>query len=414
MTGTNVNGAMPDDSFFGSKPARTPGAAPTDPWAARVAPCELGWFTKPPPAREWLLRDSRAKDAGVLPLGKVGLVSGPGGASKTMLLVMLALAVSSHEPTAWLGCYTVPDQGRVLLLLGEEEADEVQRRLYNARRALDAPIPEPGSIVVVALAGITCPMIESDERGNPIDGPFLLWVRTFVKSHGPFRLVVVDPLSRFAGKDAEIDNAMATRFVQACESIATESKATVMVAHHTNKTAPASAGRQAVRGSSAIFDGVRWAAALDTEKVDTSDAAFADRLGELATLSIVKSNYSRKSDPVTMRRDNENGGALVPLSKDERELIANARAEAAPPARRQEQRAEAGKRATGAVAEAVRAVLAATPGMSGRALLAAVVARRGHCSRPSLEAALASLGAEVRTEPGPNRTDRHYLAEVNS
>jgi len=80
----------------------------------------------------------------VLPLGKVGLLTGEGGVSKTMAVCALAISVASHELHPWLGCFSVSDQGRVLLLLGEEEAKEAQRRLYNTRMAIGAPVPELG------------------------------------------------------------------------------------------------------------------------------------------------------------------------------------------------------------------------------------------------------------------------------
>jgi RecA-family ATPase len=411
---------------------------PAFPWIERVAPCVVDWFTEPPPRRAWLLRDARVKDAGVLPLGKVGLITGEGGVSKTMVMIALALSVSSHEPHPWLGCFSVPNQGRVLLLLGEEDAEEVRRRLFNARKSSDAPVPEPGAIVVLPLAGIPVPMIESDERGNPLDGSFLVWLRIFIKEQGPFALVIVDPLSRFAGKDAEIDNAMATRFVQALESVANASGATVLCVHHTNKTAPASAGRQAVRGSSAIYDGVRWAAALSAERLETSDKEVAERFGELVTLSVVKSNYSRKSDPVTLRRDHENGGALLPLSEAERECAAQVRASADPNARRRAERdayreeqearveAERGRKQADAAARtaarreaedaAVQSSVAAEDGINEARLLAAVRARLGTCSDTAARAAIerARLAGWLQLRTGPRNAKTHHLREVTS
>src|SRR5207248_395538 len=56
--------------------ARTATTGATSPWAARLGRATAEWFGSPPPARTWLLRDARDADAGVLPLGRVGLLLG--------------------------------------------------------------------------------------------------------------------------------------------------------------------------------------------------------------------------------------------------------------------------------------------------------------------------------------------------
>ena len=381
-------------------------------WLPRVLPVVTAWYVKAPPRREWLLQDGRSKSTdGVLPCGKVGLLIAEGGAGKTMALIQLAIAkaVGLH----WLGTFMIPKPGRVLLVLGEEDAEEVHRRVFNARRSMNVDAPAEDAIVAIPLAGMPCAMIEVDERGNPIDTAFLAWLRSIAKQRGPFELIIVDPLSRFAGADAEADNAAATRFIQALESIATETGATVIVAHHTNKLARtngAAVTGASSRGSSAIYDGVRWAAALSSERVAFDDGQVGERLGELVTFSVVKSNYSRKADPLLLRRDGANGGALLPLDDADREMIAEARVDTAPAQRRQVERDERSKSRTASLADLIREILAASPGLSGRALLATVVARRGSCSKDSFAAALAHLGSAIRTEDGDNRATFHFLA----
>ena len=404
--------AMNDDHEVRTLAAVVKSAEEASPWSARVMPCVAEWFSTAPGKRDWLLRDGRTDQSdGVLPLGKVGLLIGEGGVSKTMALIALAVAVATGTP--WLGAYNVATQGRVLVLLGEEDVEEVHRRCYNVTRAVRVPAPEPGSIVVLPLAGVPCSMVEADEYGNAVDAPFLTWLRSYVRAHGPFALVIVDPLSRFAGADAEIDNAAATRFVQALESIATETGATVIVAHHTNKTARgagAPVSGASARGSSAIYDGVRWAAALSAERVPCEDADTAARLGELVTMAIVKSNYSKKGDALLLRRDNQNGGALLPLDDTDRETVATARSDANPASMRRAVRDRDGKSRTSAMCDSVRGALAAHPdGMTYRALRAAVQAALGTCGDPALAAALSVLGSSVRTARGPRGATLHFL-----
>jgi RecA-family ATPase len=185
----------------------------------------------PPPPIDWFLRDARANGAGVLQRGKVGMLVGEGGAGKPMALCQLAIAVATGG--LWLGTFMLPrNPGRALLLLGEEDAPEVQRRLYNAVRATGSDHPSEGSIVVMPLAGVPCPMVELDRvTRQAYDGAFLDELRTYLADQPAFDLIVVDPLSRFAPA-----NTMATslRLVQVLESIAQDYKATVFVSHLTH------------------------------------------------------------------------------------------------------------------------------------------------------------------------------------
>ena len=84
-----------------------------------------------PPRRKVLLeqRDMNEQPAPFLPLGKVGLFVSPGGVGKTTVLSQLAISVATGLP--WLG-FEVASPGKVFLGLGEEDKDEVHRRLHDA------------------------------------------------------------------------------------------------------------------------------------------------------------------------------------------------------------------------------------------------------------------------------------------
>jgi hypothetical protein len=111
-------------------------------WTARLVANQDAWATVAPPKREWLLRDARSSlSNGVLPLGKVGLFISEGGLGKTMALVQCAIAVATGS--TWLGSYSTKP-GRVLLILGEEDAEEVRRRFYNAVKASRYAPPKDG------------------------------------------------------------------------------------------------------------------------------------------------------------------------------------------------------------------------------------------------------------------------------
>ncbi|MBU1241211.1 AAA family ATPase, partial [Myxococcota bacterium] len=66
----------------------------------------------------------------VLPLGKLGVITGTGGTGKTHLLTQLAISVATGEK--WLNCFNVKNPGKVALLVCEEDFTEVKRRLLKA------------------------------------------------------------------------------------------------------------------------------------------------------------------------------------------------------------------------------------------------------------------------------------------
>lgn len=247
-----------------------------------------------PPPRRWLL--TRADDetrgatsCGFLPHGKVAMLAAQGGAGKTHLAISLALSVATGR--RWLDAYDVATAGHVLLLLGEEDAAEVWRRLYYAGRAMrltDAQIEQAGEqVTAVALAGAATVLVDQDGS----DTRLLARLRRKIKSRH-WALIIADPLSRFAHADAEKDAHAATRFVQALESLIFEDsgRPTVLVCHHTGKASrdgQASASTSNARGSTALTDGVRWCAELS-------------RTEGGAKLSLTKSNYGPGAPPLEL------------------------------------------------------------------------------------------------------------------
>lgn len=320
------DGALPSDPSEGAVPMDENGDtfAPSE-WDALWKPLDGATFTERPPRRAWLLDK-------VLPLGKVGMLAAEGGAGKTMALCQLALAVATGRP--WLRTFNVHQEaiGRVLLVLGEEDAEEVRRRMWSTSRAMglgpDACETALHRIVALPLAGVPCSFLEAT-GGDLKDSPFAAWLRRKLAEPGePWRLIVLDPLSRFAGADAETDNAAATRFIQSVEALATSTGATALVAHHTNKVGrgqDVKASTAAARGSSALTDGARWVATMSTEDVEHDDDDVTDRLRRVVTFKVTKSNYGKPAAEILLRHDNENGGALLPCDEADTRLVNEAR-----------------------------------------------------------------------------------------
>lgn len=276
------------------------------------------WIEVAPPPRPFLLYDRPRRGSadalghGLLPRGVAGMLAGAGGVGKSFALLALVLAVAYRVP--WLGRFPVGAAGgRVALLCGEDDDAELWRRLHAQARTMGLAADEEalGRISLVSLVGrsgfaLTRP---EDERGcsTSFGRALLAFLREEANRSGlPWDLVVLDPLSRFGGRDTEVDNAAATRFAQVVEGFTTlPGRPTVLVSHHTTKEARRSgetSGASGVRGSSALVDGFRWVALLE-------ESATPSAVSGSVLLRVVKSNYAPTSSRV-VRLVRDADGAL--------------------------------------------------------------------------------------------------------
>jgi RecA-family ATPase len=295
------------------QPVAEPSAVANDPgrwgdWSA--VPIE--WLAEPPPPRQWLLQYPRhergnTKDwAGMLPRGKVGILAGAGGMGKTHAITSLALAVATGG--LWLDTYRAPEKGRVLLLMGEEDPGEVQRRLYYAAQRLprDARDAAAARIVAIPLAGHSTLALSGGEPAQMTNAATELVrrVRAEHEAGRGFALIVLDPFARFAGENSELDNSAATRFVQVIEALAGEGcgSPTVLVVHHTSQAARQTSTNDAtaIRGVTGLTDAVRWCALMG-KVAGCDDPA-------VVAIEVVKSNYAPHPPALVLRR--EDGGRL--------------------------------------------------------------------------------------------------------
>ncbi len=269
---------------------------------------EWGSLITAPPARRWLLERpddecNGARQIGVFPLGKVGMLVSAGGVGKTMALVELALSVATGRK--WLEHFGIANPGRVLLALGEEDQEEIGRRVYQAAHAMrltDSQLElASNNIVAMPLAGRPVALVSS-ESGATAGTDLLSSLRKRLEAESNWKLIILDPLSRFAGVDTEKDNAAATRFVEIAESLVrSPGGPSVLIAHHTNKTSRtdgSNVNAAHARGASGLTDGVRWVANLESSGLDT------------VNLEVTKSNYAPYGPPVTLVRDADHGGFL--------------------------------------------------------------------------------------------------------
>lgn len=290
-------------------PGRTGPSAPKppSPMAAVAAlpwiPAAPDWLTIEPEARRYLLHDAPGEGSadtrgpGILPRGKVGILAAAGGVGKTYALCGLALALATYRP--WLGHFPVgPDlAGGVVLVLGEEDALEVRRRLWNQARAMALDheldrervsrilaLPGAGLATLALTRGEADPLAGADPATDFARGLFDFLAEEAGRRGRGWDAVIFDPLARFAGPDVEKDNAAATRLIQVMERFAQlPGDPAVIVAHHTSKASrvEGDSGATAARGVSGLTDGARWAGGLDP-----------DPIPGFARFRVTKSNYA--------------------------------------------------------------------------------------------------------------------------
>ena len=254
---------------------------------------------KLPPRAALLRRDGKA----FLVQGKVGLLLAPGGTGKTWALMQLAVAVATGG--RWFGTFDAT-KGKVFLALGEEDAEEVRRRLYDVAKALGLGEYERAEVArnltALGLSGKSVALLGKSDRGEPVPSAWFDDLKAALEAGGPWRCILLDPWSRWGGPDVELDNHTATRGVELLEELAAlPGSPTVLVAHHTRKgskeDATSGADADSSRGASALTDGVRWVANLVRHKGDGGKLPL--------TLNVSKHNHTAPSEPLDLVRDED-------------------------------------------------------------------------------------------------------------
>jgi regulatory protein RepA len=264
-----------------------------------------------------------------LPVGAVGGLVAPGGTGKTMFLAQVAVAVASGIPAFGDLIHDAGDKvrtpGRVLLVVAEETADEMHRRLHavvssvllDKSSLFDVPDNQrfldllSTNLDVHALAGK--PPLVLIEDGHVAPG-----LRDLREASEGARLVIVDPLRQLHDGD-ENDSYHMTAVVRALQSVAVGSGCAVLVAHHTSKAATWQGQGDragASRGSAAFTDALRWQlnlSQLDESMAGTFGIAPAERPKHVRC-DLAKANYIAPRPPQVLRRGI--GGALSLVAGD--------------------------------------------------------------------------------------------------
>ncbi len=281
-------------------------------------------MTPPAPFR-WVVPDR-------IPCGMSGALVAPGGTGKGFAILQLCIAKATG--TCWLGSPTGAPAD-VLMISAEDDRQVLHHRLHAVfREIVGDPRDDTYSLGlgkspkrcaellsahlrIVDVVGIGARLTQQDRGGQfettELPGMIADECRT---GHFEPAVVVLDPASRFRGGD-ENSNEGGTRFVESMEQIAQATGAAVIAVCHANKASQVDGGAEsqfALRGASAIVDGVRFAfnmVSMQPKQGAEFGIAAADAW-RYVQLAHAKANHSRKVAPVWLERGE--CGALTPAT----------------------------------------------------------------------------------------------------
>jgi DnaB helicase-like protein/AAA domain-containing protein len=266
-----------------------------------------------PPKKPMLLEyaDEQGSPVGFLPKGIVAMLVGAGGIGKTHLLAQLVVAMATATP--WLGMFTTTNHcgpnncANVFIGLGENQYEDIHRVLYKAVNSIfkndkpedEKPILEASHrIAAFSFCGQQAAFIE--------DGRPSRYFRDFKNRliekapKGGWSLIVLDPVSRLMGADAETDNAAATQFIALLEELTIDlpGNPTVLFAHHISKAALRTDAQDqtASRGASGLTDGARLQLNFIRAK---------EKEENVTILKMTKSNFTAIMADLKLEKDGE-------------------------------------------------------------------------------------------------------------
>jgi hypothetical protein len=258
----------------------------------------VNFLTEPSPDLPRLVSflDNKGDAHPFIPRGCTGMLVGAGGIGKTHLLTQLGLSLVTGIP--FLGKYPVEKPGFVFLGLGENTDADIHRLLQKTLWWMFSLVNRTPSLfdieeisqrlAVQSFAG-TKSCFLSQKTATPLYEAFLEALKSKEPEEG-WSCIILDPISRFLGADAENDNASATLFIELLERLILElrGKPTVLFGHHMNKSGVMGSytDQSAARGSSAITDGVRLQ--IHLEKIQKESQFEQEKI----CMRMVKSNFT--------------------------------------------------------------------------------------------------------------------------
>jgi len=264
-----------------------------------------------PPPRSWV-----TTGAGALPRGVVGVFAGQGGAGKTYVEIQQAMSVATGQNCC--DAFTFAAVGPVVAVLAEDDAEEVERRIYHTRQSYQGQDLDLSNLHFFTAGGGDPLLVKRDAGGNLQVTQGFHDLMEHARRIQPV-LIVLDSLSVVASS-AETSNEDAARFISLVSEFTTlPSKPSVVVLTHVNKSSLSTKGGgqgkqnpeqgleaaldpSAVRGASALTFNARWCMTLTLVP-----AGMRRKLGAgtkpLVAYAVLKNNYAPRLERAYLQAD---------------------------------------------------------------------------------------------------------------
>lgn len=257
----------------------------------------LGRVLSRPKDKEFLLT---CWGKGFLPKGVVGVLAATGGTGKTFFLMLMA-AMAANGGTV--GPLKAVKPLETLIICGEDDEDEVTRRMWDATGG-----KFPATLSSASVYGQVGPFMELD--GNkPTRAAGFHWLEETIKGFPGLELLIFDPKSRFYGLD-ENNNDHATQWVQCLEYLGHKYDITIIFTAHTSDSNSGTISQQMNRGASALVDGCRWQSGMIRMTEETAAFFGIENREDYVEFGTPKNNYAaNQSDSLFFKRTGT--GSLV-------------------------------------------------------------------------------------------------------
>jgi RecA-family ATPase len=234
------------------------------------------------PARHWIVD-------GMIPGRTVTLLSGDGGAGKSLIALDLAVAIVTGGE--WLG--NIPEPGPVVFLTAEDEMDEVHRRLDGIVRERAVSYSDLSQLAIVPRAGRDA-LLAAPDQTKALRATRLLEQLECVIRDYRAKLIVLDTAADLHAGN-ENDRAQVRQFISLLRGIALTHEVGVVLLSH-----PSQFGIQngsGYSGSTAWNNSVRSRLYLERPKADEGCEPDPD----LRVLRLMKANYGKAGSEIQLR-----------------------------------------------------------------------------------------------------------------
>lgn len=263
-------------------------------------------FTEEPPELDFVLPGFLA--------GTVGALVAPGATGKSYWALEMAMTIATGYQINPLGIdQRIHRGGDVLYVAGEDPEVVIRRRLNSIGQHID-PLSRQDvadALQIRCTTGLGFDVMTDGQELIDIVMPPELQEEV---GDSDYRLIILDTLSRIHTLD-ENSNGDMSKLLGRLEGIARSTGASVLVLHHTSKSAARDGqldAQQAARGASALIDNARfcgYVARMTKEEAKERAVTEADRPFYMR-YGVSKGNYSEPIGDSWLKR--AEGGVLLP------------------------------------------------------------------------------------------------------